>query len=137
MTRNSLARCLAAAIAAFALALPLASAPARADDDDLKKALIGVAALAVISHQVKKNRERSAPPASQSTRNQVQPVVNQNRTCRSPTWNGNVWVEASDRLRCQPTPVVCLRERWRGDFLIKFFDSTCMRREGFRLSRRY
>ncbi len=126
---------LLALTAAVLLALQMEPTQARADDDDTFKALLGVAALAMIAGQARQNRlEREA--AAQSARNQVERRVEENRVCRTPSWNGSNWQEPNGRP-CLPTPSVCLRERWRGEFLLKYFDADCMRQEGFRLSRSY
>ncbi len=126
-------------VAAAAIAAGVSSAPARADSDDTWKAVAGVAALALIAAQARKERkreERAAEAAAQSARNAIESRLRENRVCTSPVWNGSIWVE-SDGLPCLPTPRVCLQEKWRGDFLVKFYDYDCMQREGFRLSASY
>ena len=122
--------------AAALLALQFTGAPAKADDDDFLKAIVGVGALALIANEARKERLRKEA-AARSARNAIEREINQTRVCRSGHWTGNSWVEQADGKPCLPTPKVCLRERWRGEFVVKYFDSGCMKQEGFRLSRRY
>ena len=122
--------------AAALLALQFAAAPARADDDDFLKAVVGVGALALIANEARKDRLRKEA-AARSERSAAEREINRTRVCRSGQWTGSAWVERADGKPCLPTPRVCLRERWRGDFVVKYFDFDCMNRVGFRLSRRY
>ena len=135
MSHNNLAGNLLGIAAAMLLALQFTAAPARADDNDTLKAIVGVAALALIASQARKERQRKAA-AAQSERSAIEDEINRTRVCSSARWTGDIWVETDGRP-CLPTPKVCLKERWRGDFLVKYFDSKCMQREGFRLSRQY
>ncbi len=122
--------------AAALLALQFAGAPARADDKDFLKAVVGVGALALIANEARKERLRKEA-AARSARDAIEREINQTRVCRSGHWTGTSWVERANGKPCLPTPRVCLRERWRGEFVVKYFESSCMKREGFRLSQRY
>ena len=136
MSHKSFSSGLLGIAAAVLLALQFAGAPAKADDDDFLKAIVGVGALALIANEARKERLRKEA-AARSARNAIEREINQTRVCRSGHWTGNSWVERADGKPCLPTPRVCLRERWRGEFVVKYFDSGCMKQEGFRLSRRY
>ena len=139
MKRFGIVRQALVVVMAAAIAAGVSTAPARADSDDTWVAVAGVAALALIAAQARKERkrkERAAQAAAQSARNAIESRLRENRVCTSPVWNGNVWVE-NDGSPCLPTPRVCLMEKWRGDFLVKFYDYGCMQREGFRLSAGY
>ena len=122
--------------AAALLALQFTGAPAKADDDDFLKAVVGVGALAIIANEARKKRLRREA-AARSERSAIEQEINRTRVCRSGHWTGSAWVERADGKPCLPTPRVCMRERWRGEFVVKYFDSNCMKREGFRLSRIY
>ena len=141
MSHKSFSAGLLGIAAAALLALQFAGAPARADDKDLLKAVVGVGALALIANEARKERLRKErlrrEAAARSARDAAQREINRTRVCRSGHWTGNSWVERADGKPCLPTPRVCLRERWRGEFVVKYFESSCMRQEGFRLSQRY
>ena len=135
MTHKTFARHVLGMAVAVVLALQFSTSPARADDNDTLKAVVGVAALALIANHARSQRlKREA--AAQSARNAIEQEINRTRVCQSANWTGRVWVEANGQP-CLPTPKVCLRERWRGDFLVKYFDTDCMKREGFRLTQSY
>lgn len=114
------------------------TADAGNSSDDLVKAVAGLAVIAIIANEVKKGKQarKSNLEAAQAAAEEQAKKNRGPRICQSPSWDGQVWRDA-DGTKCLPTPVVCKRETRRSGRNIVIFDSDCMWREGFRLSRKY
>lgn len=130
----------AAVLVTFAMSQFSMAPAAHAGDnaDDLVKAVAGLAVIAIIANEVKKGNQarKSNLKAAQAAAAKQARKNRGPRVCQSPSWDGQVWRDADGR-QCLPTPVVCKRETRRSGRNIVTFDSDCMWREGFRLSRRY
>ncbi len=135
-------RKIAALFAASVLcSVSFTAVPARASED-LVKAMAGIAAIAIIGNAIAKDNETSAGTTAKSPASVEKDDTQLADSCDGAYWDGKRWVnddgkpcvDSARTAQSQPTPAVCLRERWQDSRLIKYFDKPCMKNAGFELS---
>lgn len=127
-------------VTALALLLtPVVAKPAFADQKDLAKILFGVAAIAIIANEVKKNNDRKQTPVTRTHTPRHEAVG----PCLRKRWTQQGWETYRDhdcvkrhkaKKKTHITkrkPKECLRQRWTDDGWQTFYSRRCLTRHGW------
>ena len=105
----------------------LASAPARAGDNDLAKTLAGIAVLAVIGKAISSDNKAKAEARRKQAELSAKNIALQKQKQQA---------ARNNRIaRARHSAENCLRERVIDGRIVKYFDKDCMWNSGNRLSR--
>lgn len=130
--------------AAAIVVSPVAVKPAAANHD-ISRALLGIAAVALIANEIDKNKKKKAatvqtyqPPAKKKKHVAHKPKPKPKaKQCLRQRWTENGWVtyksqKCLERLGLVDTkPKECLRKRWTPTGWEKYYAQRCLARYGY------